>query len=136
MNLVEKLLKLDSGEFSKKRTKKFHSNRLSEMLGEKAYITLQEIDPQEFMDLSASGLDEDGEAIYEKTIETNSRLAAAGIIDPPLNDTGLMKHLGVATPAMAAEKLFKGEVSAIALEVRKMAGYGNIEESDEEIKNS
>lgn len=136
MNLVEKLLKLDSKEFSKKRTKEIYSERLSEMLGEKAYITLQEMDPQEFLDLSASGLDEDGEAIMAKTIETNSKLAAAAIIDPQLKDANLMKHLGVATPAMAAEKLFRGEVSVIALEARKMAGFGDIVESDNEIKNS
>lgn len=136
MNLVEKLLKIDKGEFSKKRTKEIYSERLSEMLGEKAYITLQEMDPQEFLDLSASGLDEDGEAIMAKTIETNSKIAAAAIIDPQLKDANLMKHLGVATPAMAAEKLFRGEVSVIALEARKMAGFGDIVESDNEIKNS
>ncbi len=136
MNLVEKLLKIDKGEFSKKRTKEIYSERLSEMLGEKAYITLQEMDPQEFLDLSASGLDEDGEVIMAKTIETNSKIAAAAIIDPQLKDANLMKHLGVATPAMAAEKLFRGEVSVIALEARKMAGFGDIVESDNEIKNS
>lgn len=135
MNLVERLLKIDKGEFSKKRTKKIYSDRLSEMLGEKAYITLQEIDPQEFINLSAAGLDENGEPIIEKTIEANSILAAAAMIDPPLKDADLMKHLGVATPAMAVAKLFKGEVNTIALEARKMAGFGDIVESDEEIKN-
>lgn len=136
MNLVEKLMKIDSGEFDKKKTKEVSSKILSEILGERATITIQSIDPQEVLDLSASGLDDDGNPIITKTLETNSLIAAAAIIDPPLKDQELMKHLGVQTPAMAALKLFKGEVNAIAAEVNKMAGFDiQPAEIDEEIKN-
>ena len=136
MNLAEKLLKLDSGEFTKKKTKKMKSRVLSEILGEDAYVTLREISPQEFLDLQMPGLDENGDAIVSKTLDTNSRITAGVVVDPPLKDETLMKHFGVATPAEAAMKLFKGEVNAIAIEASKMAGFGSIEETDEEIKNS
>lgn len=136
MNLVEKLLKVDSGEFSKKRTKKIKSAVLSDVLGEKAVVTIQSISPQELLELSETALDDEGNAVIRETLRTNSLIAAAALIDPPVKDGDLMKHLGVATPADAALKLFKGEVNVIAAEVNKMAGFGvQAEEVDEEIKN-
>lgn len=136
MNLVEKLMKIDSGEFNKKKTKKMTSKILSEILGENATITIQSVDPQEVLELSASGLDDDGNPIIEKTLETNSLLVAAAVVDPPLKDADLMKHLGVATPAQAALKLFKGETNTIADKVNKMAGFGlTADEVDQEVKN-
>lgn len=136
MNLVEKLLKIDRGEFEKGKTKKLHSIMLSETLGEKTYITIQSVNPQEVLDLTATGLDDEGNQIIEKTLDMNSLITAAGVVDPPLKDKKLMDHLGVATPAMAAMKLFKGEVNYIAAEINKMAGF-NIDRNDldEEIKN-
>ena len=66
----------------------------------------------------------------------NSLITAAGVIDPPLKDEKLMEHLGVTTPAMAALKLFKGEVNYIAAEINKMAGFNiDRDDVDEEIKN-
>ncbi len=136
MNLVEKLMKIDSGEFDKKKTKEMPSKMLSEILGEKAAVTIQSVDPQEILDLSASGLDDDGNPIITKTLETNSLIAAAAVVDPPLKDADLMKHLGVATPAQAALKLFKGEVNTIAAEANKMAGFNiDADEVDKEVKN-
>lgn len=136
MNLVEKLLKIDSGEFDKERTKEIPSRMLSEFLGEKVRITIKSMDPQEILEITARSLDENRNTIVEKTLETNSVIAAGAVVDPPLKDAELMKHLGVPTPAMAALKLFKGEVNNIAAEVNKMAGF-NADNSyiDEEIKN-
>ena len=136
MNLVEKLMKIDSGEYNKKKTKEMPSKMLSEILGEKASITIQSVDPQEILELSASGLDDDGNPIITKTLETNSLIVTAAVVDPPLKDADLMKHLGVATPAQAALKLFKGETNTIAAEVNKMAGF-NIDADgvDKEVKN-
>lgn len=136
MNLVEKLLKIDRDEFNAKKTKEILSRVLSETFGEKTMITLQSVGPQEILDLSASGLDEEGRPIVIKTLQTNSMIVAAAVTDPNLKDADLMKHLGAATPAMAALKLFKGEVNNIAAEVNRMAGF-NMEDVDfdEEIKN-
>ncbi len=136
MNLVQKLLKVDKDEFGKKKLKKIKSKVLSEIMGEEAVITIQSVSPKEILEISETGMDDEGEVIIGKTLDTSSLVVAAAVVDPPLKDEELMKHLGVATPADAALKLFKGEVNTIATKVNQMAGFGlEVEEVDEEIKN-
>ena len=43
--------------------------------------------------------------------------------------------MGVATPAEAAKKIFKGEVNRIAAEIARLSGFGDELEADKEIKN-
>lgn len=135
MNLAEKLLKIDKGEFDKEKTIQIPSRQLSELLGEPTKITIKALNPQEVLDISASGLDDEGNPIIKKTLATNAILAAAAVIDPPLKDTDLLKHLGVATPDAAALKLFKGEVNKISIEVNKLAGFDIGDDADKELKN-
>ena len=135
MNLAEKLLKIDKGEFDKEKTIQIPSRQLSELLGEPTKITIKALNPQEVLDISASGLDDEGNPIIKKTLATNAILAAAAVVDPPLKDTDLLKHLGVATPDAAALKLFKGEVNKISIEVNKLAGFDIGDDSDKELKN-
>lgn len=135
MNLAEKLLKIDKGEFDKEKTIQIPSKQLSELLGEPTKITIKALNPQEVLDISASGLDDEGNPIIKKTLATNAILAAAAVIDPPLKDTDLLKHLGVATPDAAALKLFKGEVNKISIEVNKLAGFDIGDDTDKELKN-
>lgn len=135
MNLAEKLLKIDKGEFDKEKTIQIPSRQLSELLGEPTKITIKAINPQEVLDISASGLDDEGNPIIKKTLATNAILAAAAVVDPPLKDTDLLKHLGVATPDAAALKLFKGEVNKISIEVNKLAGFDIGDDTDKKLKN-
>ena len=135
MNLAEKLLKIDKGEFNKEKTKDIPSKMLSELFGEKTEITIKAIDPQEVLDISATGLDDEGNPIIKKSLETNSLLAAAAVVNPPLKDANLLKHLEVTTPDAAAPKLFKGEVNKIAIEVNKLAGFDIGNDTDKELKN-
>ena len=135
MNLAEKLLKIDKGEFDKEKTIQIPSRQLSELLGEPTKITIKALNPQEVLDISASGLDDEGNPIIKKTLATNAILAAAAVVDPPLKDTDLLKHLGVATPDAAALKLFKGEVNKISIEVNKLAGFDIGDNTDKELKN-
>lgn len=135
MNLAEKLLKIDKGEFDKEKTKDIPSKMLSELFGEPTKITVKAIDPQEVLDISASGLDDEGNPIIKKSLETNAILAAAAVVDPPLKDTELLKHLDVQTPSAAALKLFKGEVNKIAIEVNKLAGFDIGDDTDTKLKN-
>lgn len=135
MNLAEKLLKIDKGEFDKEKTKDIPSKMLSELFGEPTKITVKAIDPQEVLDISASGLDDEGNPIIKKSLETNAILTAAAVVDPPLKDTELLKHLDVQTPSAAALKLFKGEVNKIAIEVNKLAGFDIGDNTDKELKN-
>lgn len=135
MNLAERLLKIDKGEFNKERTKEIPSKMLSELFGEPTKVTIKELNPQEVLDISATGLDDEGNPIIKKTLETNAILTAAAVVDPPLKDTDLLKHLGVATPDAAALKLFKGEVNKLSIEVNKLAGFDIGEDTDKELKN-
>ena len=135
MNLAEKLLKIDKGEFDKEKTIQIPSRQLSELLGEPTKITIKALNPEEVLDISASGLDDEGNPIIKKTLATNAILAAAAVVDPPLKDTDLLKHLGVATPDAAALKLFKGEVNKISIEVNKLAGFDIGDDTDKELKN-
>ena len=57
------------------------------------------------------------------------------IPDPNLKDEALLKHLGVATPADAAKKIFKGEINKISTEIAKLSGFNDEETTDKEVKN-
>ncbi len=135
MNLVEKLLAVDKGEFEKIEEKQLASRQLSKLLGADAKVTIQAIPGDLFSPLSASGLDEEGDVDYSRAFDTNAKIAAAGIVDPDLKNDGLLRHLGVATPADAAKKIFKGEINKISVEIAKLSGFNDEETTDKEVKN-
>lgn len=135
MNLVEKLLAVDRGEFDRIEKKEIVSGQLSKLLGADAKVTIQAVDGDLFGGLSASGLDESGEVDYGRAFSTNAKIAAAGIVDPDLKNEELLKHLGVATPADAAKKIFKGEINRISTEIAKLSGFNDEETTDKEVKN-
>lgn len=135
MNLVEKLLTVDKGEFDKIEKKELESRQLTKLLGSKAKVTIQAVPGDIFTPLSASGLDEEGNADYSMAFDTNAKVAAAGIVDPDLKNKELLKHLAVATPADAAKKIFKGEINKIAVEIAKLSGFNDEETTDKEVKN-
>lgn len=135
MNLVEKLMKIDKGEYGKLETKEITSRQLSKLVGEDVKITIQAVDGNLFGALSASGLGEDGKVDYGRAFDIGAKMAAAGILDPDLKNEALLKHLGVATPADAAKKIFKGEINRISSEVAKLSGFESEEQMDKEVKN-
>lgn len=135
MNLVEKLMAVDKGEFDKIEKKELVSSQLSKLMGEKACITIHAVDGDHFSALSASGLDKEGEIDYNRAFNTNAKIVAAGVIEPNLKDKELLKHLGAATPADAAKKIFKGEINKISLEIAKLSGFENEEKTEKEVKN-
>lgn len=135
MNLVEKLLAVDRKEFDKIERKELSSKQLSKILGDDAKVTIQAVEGDLFGGLSASGLDASGEVDYGRAFSTNAKIAAAGIVNPDLKDEALLKHLGVATPADAAKKIFKGEINKISTEIAKLSGFNDEETTDKEVKN-
>lgn len=135
MNLVEKLMAVDKKEFEKIETKELASKALSKLLGEEAKVKIQAVDGDLFGALSASGLDEEGEVDYGRAFSTNAKIAAAGIVEPNLKDDALLRHLGVATPADAAKKIFKGEINTIATKISEISGFKSDKETTKEIKN-
>ena len=135
MNLVEKLMAVDKGNFDKIEKKEIPSKQLSKLLGEDAKVTIQAVDGDLFGALSASGLDESGEVDYSRVFSTNAKIVAAGVVEPNLKDENLLSYLGVATPADAAKKIFKGEINKISTEIAKLSGFENEETTDKEVKN-
>lgn len=135
MNLVQRLMAIDSKEITKIEVVELPSKRLKKTLGEEVMIKIQAIGGDEFAALSASGLDENGEVIFDKSYDTNAKIVAAALVEPNLKDEGLLRHLGVATPAEAAKAIFKGEVNAIAAKVAEISGFKDEEETRKEVKN-
>lgn len=135
MNLVERLLAVDRKEFDRIERKEIPSRQLSKLLGTDAKVTIQAVDGDLFGGLTASGLDESGEVDYGRAFSTNAKITAAGIVDPDLKNEELLKYLGVATPADAAKKVFKGEINKISMEIAKLSGFNDEETTDKEIKN-
>ncbi len=137
MNLVEKLIKIDKGELNKTKEKTFKSKRLTEIMGEDAWVTLKELDPEYILQLSQIGVDSEGNPIVSKTMEVNALIVASAMVEPNLKDELLMKHFGCPTPMDLAQKLFKGENISLAAKVSEMAGMtqDKLEEMEDEIKN-
>ena len=135
MNLVEKLLAVDKKEFDKIEKKELASRQLSRLVGESTKVVIRAVDGDLFGGLSASGLDTNGEVDYAKAFSTNAMIVAAGTVEPDLKNEELLRHLGVATPADAAKKIFKGEINRISSEIAKLSGFGDEETTDKEIKN-
>ncbi len=136
MNLVEKLIAVDKKEFDKIERKAIPSKRLSKLLGEdEAEVIIQAVEGDLFGGLSATGLDEDGEVDYSRIFSTNAKIVAAGVVEPDLKDEALLKHLGVATPAEAAKKIFAGEINKIAAEISSLSGFESDKETDKKVKN-
>ena len=135
MNLVERLLAVDRKEFDRIERKEIPSRQLSKLLGTDAKVTIQAVDGDLFGGLTASGLDESGEVDYGRAFSTNAKITAAGIVDPDLKNEELLKYLGVATPADAAKKVFKGEINKISMEIAKLRGFNDEETTDKEVKN-
>lgn len=136
MNLVEKLLAVDKKEFDKIEKKEIPSRQLSKLLGiEDAKVVIQAVDGDLYTSLSASAVNKKGNFNYEKGFEVNAKIAAAGITEPDLKNEELLKHIGAATPAEAARKIFKGEVNVISDEIARLSGFTDAGETEEEIKN-
>ena len=135
MNLVERLLAVDRKEFDRIERKEIPSRQLSKLLGTDAKVTIQAVDGDLFGGLTASGLDESWEVDYGRAFSTNAKITAAGIVDPDLKNEELLKYLGVATPADAAKKVFKGEINKISMEIAKLSGFNDEETTDKEVKN-
>lgn len=120
MNLVEKLLKADKADVEKLEERKMVSLKLSKVLGENTEITIREIPPRRFNQLTAVQYDEDGTFLPERVFDAHTLICSEGIVEPDLKDKDLQAHFGTSNPKELAEKLFKGECSKIATQINKM----------------
>lgn len=121
MNLVEKLLKADKAGVEQLEERKMVSQKLSKILGEKnVEITIQEIPPRRYNQLTNTQYGENGEFLPERVFDAHTLICAEGIVEPNLKDKDLQTHFGASNPKELAEKLFKGECSKIAAQINKM----------------
>ncbi len=136
MNLVEKLLKIEKGEYTAEQTMRLKSPRLSKLTGEDVQVVIKELGQQQYLDLAALNLDADGNPDTGKAFDTNAKIVATALIEPDVKNPDLLKHLGVATPADAVKVLFRGETRILADKVGELCGYGeDVEKQVEVIKN-
>lgn len=137
MNLVDKLLTIDAKSFKEKKTEKYEIKRVSDLLGEKFEVTLQEIKPKEYQSMQLEILDNKGRVDYDKSYGINQKIVLKSVVDPDLKDEKLQKHFGAADPLDMVELLFKGSDLTNAVEViAKLSGFsGDEEEQGNEIKN-
>ena len=120
MNLVEKLLKADKATVEQLEEKKMVSLKLSRTLGEDTEITIREIPPRRYNQLTTTQYDEEGNFLPERLFDAHALICSEGIVEPDLKNKDLQTHFGVSNAKELAEKLFKGECSKIAAEINKM----------------
>lgn len=137
MNLVEKLLKADAGKAMELEKKTMKSRRLSKILGvsEATEIVIREIPAKRLNELMSMQFDSKGRLEAEKALTAQTLVAAEALVEPDMKDKSLQEHFGCKTPKDLAMKLFGLEVKQIADEVVTLSGYGDVEETDEEVKN-
>jgi hypothetical protein len=133
MNLIDKLLTVNANKLTEKQTEKFEIKRISELLGEKFEITLQEIRTKEYQSLQLELLDRKGRVEYDKSYDISCRVLIKGVIDPDLSDEKLQKHFGAADPIDLVKILFKGDDLNKAVEViARLSGFNMNDEEEEE----
>jgi translation initiation factor 1 (eIF-1/SUI1) len=136
MNLVDRLLAVDAKEIKEKQTAKIEIKRLSKLVGEPFFVTVQEVDGERYQELQMELLDKKGKADYSRIYRQNTLLVLEGVVEPNLKDQELQKHFGASTPKDLAEILFQGGAMAkIADLISKVSGFDNDDEEEEEIKN-
>lgn len=137
MNLVDKLLQADAGKATELETKVIKSKRMSKILGVKdaTEITIREIPAKRLHELMSMQFDKNGKVDPEKSFAAQTLVAAEALVEPSMKDKSLQEHFSCKTPKDLAMKLFGLEVKQIADEVVILSGYGDVEDTDEEIKN-
>jgi len=133
MDLITKLLKVDTEKATEKETRKIHSKRLSKLLGVDTDITIQEIDGRRINEINQMAYKKDGSRDAGKLYDLNLMYCVYGIIEPNLGDDALKKHFNAATPKELAEKLFGVESAVIASAIVELSGLSD--ESEETVKN-
>ena len=138
MNIVDALMQADANKTKEYTTKKIKSNKLARIIGaeEPVEITIREIKPRRFNDLSTRHIKSNGDVDYSKFFDTKLIIVTEGVEEPNLKDKKLQEHFGVERAVDLAEILFGSEINTIADAITEISGYtDDIEEEVEDIKN-
>ena len=137
MNLVEKLLKVDSTKADEFKTEKIVYKRLGVLTGAKGgeEITIREIPARRLNDLLARQYTAKGVFDMSRSFDAKALAVAEAVTEPDLKDKSLQEHFGCPSSKDLAIKLFGNEISGISDRIVTLSGLGEVEETDAEIKN-
>jgi hypothetical protein len=136
--IIDKLLSIDAGTIEI-TTKECKVDKLSEVLGEDATFTCYPISLDTYNDIQKNAVEfnKKGNVTGVNTGEMNIQLVLNGV--PEIKDKSLLDHFGATTPKelLKNQKLFKvGDVAKLASTISELSGIVEVEQADEEIKNS
>lgn len=133
MDLITKLLKVDTEKAAERETKKIHSKRLSKLLGVDTDITIRELSGRQINEINQLAYKKDGTRDAGKLYDLNLMYCVYGVAEPDLGDKALKEHFGASTPKELAEKLFGVESATIASAIVELSGLSD--EDEETVKN-
>jgi len=138
MNYVDALLRADASLVGEKDTAKYQSKKLGKLIGLNgpADIEIIELPTRRVNALVGRYFNKKGDYDYERSFDANCALVAEGVVDPSLKSKELQEHFGAATPANLAEKIFKAEISAIAMKIIKLSGINSDEDEEDEAEET
>lgn len=133
MNALQKLMKANVADLTKKPTQEYEVKRLSDLFGEPFTITLQGISADRFYEIRNMCLDKKGNIDNGKF---QAKCLVAACIEPSLKDKDLLKHYGCVTPDDLVMKLFNiGEIDQMGRIFTELSGITSQADTDAEIKN-
>ena len=135
MNLVEQLLKADAKAATELATSTYKSKKLAKILGqiEPVEITLKEVPSKRLNDVLSLQFDKKGNFDFSKSFDSQVMAVVESWVDAKNEE--LRAHFGCATAKDLVIKLFGNEVKPISDAVMELSGYGDDEDTEEEIKN-
>ena len=140
MSLFDKLMAVDENEILAKRTKKVHSDRLSELFGVDTDITIEALRYRRVKRILAEQIKSNGEMDPDKNVDAECHLIRLSVTEIPWGDKQLQEKFGASDPKDLVEKLFDYDIGKISDEIVELSGYGEgqkVEEEklEEEVKN-
>ena len=135
MNLTQKLLQIDRGQFQKEEILEVKAKRLSEIMGEEIMLKFRALSGKEYTSIASTAVRDKGGVDYSKAYDVNALMICEALMEPSLKDKELQKHFGVASPKDLAFLFFPGmELTVLADKVTKFSGF--LEEDEvKEVKN-
>lgn len=136
MNLAEALLAADAGKLLKKQTTDFEVKRLSKALGEPFVLHLRELSPRRVRDIAEMTTEVSGGKAKQDRYKMVLQVICDAVTNKEFDNVDILKHYGVATRKELFEKLFNvAEVEEIYKEANKLCGYGEEDDTVDEVKN-
>lgn len=143
VNLVDKLLKMDTAKITELPTADLEIKRLSELLGEPFIVKCRAIGGERYSEIQKMGvtLSKKGGLKDLDTAKTKVLTVIDGVVEPDLKREDLRKKFGAISPKELVYKMFlAGEIDDIYGTITDLCGYeekdeDENEEKDEEIKN-